>query len=150
MPLFDEELEQAARNLRKLLGIEFDPRPDMITVIFKLKDHGLIKGYERVPDSEMPDAEARFDPFNEILYVSESTFVAGHGMFSIETDRRRARYTIAHEAAHIWLKHSRIRYRGQAGDAQEKHVSQIRQEERGGKSLRCCFSSTGLSSGTTI
>lgn len=139
MPLYDEEIEHAARNLRKLLGIEFDPRPDMITVIFKLKDHGLIKGYERVPDSEMPDAEARFDPFDKVLYVRESTFIAGHGMFSIETDRRRARYTIAHEAAHIWLKHSGIRYRGQAGDAQEKHVSQIRQEEREANRFAAAF-----------
>jgi hypothetical protein len=42
MPLYDEDLEASVRALRKLLGIEFDSRPDMITVIFKLKDRGLI------------------------------------------------------------------------------------------------------------
>src|SRR4051794_4323505 len=101
MALFNEDLEASVRTLRKLLGIEFDSRPDMITVIFKLKDHGLIKGYERVPDPEMSDAEARFDAFDRILYIRESTFVAGNGAFSIESDRRRARYTLAHEVGHI-------------------------------------------------
>jgi hypothetical protein len=143
MPLYDEELEASARNLRTLLGIEFDARPDMITVIYKLKDRGLIKGYERVPDAEMPDAEARFDPFDEVLYLRESTFVAGHGMFSIESERRRARYTLAHEVAHIWLKHTGIRYRGEAGAAQKKYSDQIRQEEREAERFAAVFLAPG-------
>lgn len=102
----------------------------MITVIFKLKDHGLIKGYERVPDTHMPNAEARFDPFDGILYVRESTFIAGNGAFSTETIRRRARYTLAHEVGHIWLKHEGVRFRGEAGAKQEEIVKQIQQEER--------------------
>jgi hypothetical protein len=131
MPLHqDEDFEASARRLRRLLGIEFDDRPDMITVIFKLKDHGLIKGYERVPDNEMPDAEARFDPFDSILYVRESTFVAGNGQFAGEIERRRARYTIAHEVGHVWLQHKGVRYRGEAGARQERLLSEVRKEER--------------------
>jgi rRNA maturation protein Rpf1 len=50
MPIYeDTDFEKAARSLRRLLGLEFDPRPDMITVIFKLKNQGLIKNYRRVP-----------------------------------------------------------------------------------------------------
>ena len=68
MPVYeDHEFENAARALRRLLGIEFEPRPDMVTVVFKLKHHGLIANYRRVPDAEMPDGEAYFDPFEKIL-----------------------------------------------------------------------------------
>jgi hypothetical protein len=130
MPIYDEELEVSVRRLRKLLEMEFDPRPDMITVLYKLKSLGLIKGYLRVPDEKMPDAEAYFDPFEEILHIRESTFEAGNGMFAVIEDRRRARFTLAHEVGHIWLKHQGIRYRGAEGDQQEQHVKQIRQEER--------------------
>jgi hypothetical protein len=131
MPIYeDAEFEKAARSLRKLLGLEFEPRPDMITVIFKLKDHGLIKNYKRVPDADMPDGEAYFDPFEQILHVRESTFCAASGMFAPETDRRRARFTLAHEVAHIYLKHSGIRHRGESGALQKRLVKQIQQEER--------------------
>ena len=68
MPVYeDHEFENAARALRRLLGIEFEPRPDIVTVVFKLKHHGLIANYRRVPDAEMPDGEAYFDPFEKIL-----------------------------------------------------------------------------------
>jgi hypothetical protein len=117
VPLYEDiEFEASARALRKLLGIEFDTRPDMITVIFKLKDRGLIKDYRRVPDSEMPNDEAYFDPFEKILCIRETTFEAAHGMFVNEPERRRARFTLAEEAGHIWLKHSGVRYRGNSGE----------------------------------
>jgi hypothetical protein len=55
----DEDLELAARRLRMKLGIDDQLRPDMITVIFKLKDCGMIKNYIRVPDKEMSDGGER-------------------------------------------------------------------------------------------
>ena len=131
MPMHeDHEFEANARSLRRLLGIEFDTRPDMITVIFKLKDHGLINDYRRVPDYEMPDDEAYFDPFTKVLHLRESTFEAGNGMFAEEAKRQRARFTLAEEVGHIWLKHSGVRYRGQTGAQQERLVKEIRQQER--------------------
>ncbi len=78
----------------------------------------------------MPDGEAYFDPFDQILHIRESTFCAANSMFASETNRRRARFTLAHELGHIWLKHSGIRHRGAAGALQEKLVKQIKQEER--------------------
>ena len=131
MPIYgDAEFEKSARSLRKLLGIEFQTRPDMITVIFKLKHYGLIKNYKRVPNEQMPDGEAYFDPFDSILYIRESTFCAANSTFAPERDRHRARFTIAHETGHVWLKHTGIRHRGEAGALQEKLVKQIKQEER--------------------
>jgi IrrE N-terminal-like domain len=131
MALFEDvEFERAARSLRKLLGIEYLPRPDMVTVVIKLKHHGLIKNYKRVPDNEMPDGEGYFDPFDQILCIRESTFCAANSMFAPDAERQRARFTLAHEIGHIWLKHSGIRHRGKAGALQERLVKQIRQEER--------------------
>jgi IrrE N-terminal-like domain len=131
MPVYEDvEFENSARSFRKLLQLEFEPRPDVVTVIFKLKDLGLIKSYRRVPDGDMQDSEAYFDPFEQILYVRESTFCAANSIFVPESERRRARFTLAHEFGHIWLKHSGVRHRGDAGALQEKLVKQIKQEER--------------------
>jgi hypothetical protein len=126
----DSEFETSARELRKLLGIEFDTRPDMITVVFKLRDRGLIKDYRRVADTKMPNDEAFFDPRDQIRYIRESTFAAGNGMFADEGARQRARFTLAEEVGHVWLKHSGLRYRGETGAQQERVVPQIRREER--------------------
>ena len=126
----NEEIEVAARKLRIKLGIDDQERPDMPTVIFKLKDHGIIRDYVRVPDHEMPDDEARYDSFTKLLYLRESTFCAANSMFTYSTtDRRRARYTIAHEVGHIALGHDGIRYRGNTAAIAEQIVQKIRRQE---------------------
>ncbi len=130
MPVHSEEdIESAARKLRMRLGIDDQFRPDMITVIFKLKHEGIIKNYVRVPDDQMPDDEARFDPFEGLLYLREGTFHAGNGMFCSTAERQRARFTIAHEIGHIALGHSGVRYRGESGELGKKLVASIRREE---------------------
>jgi Zn-dependent peptidase ImmA (M78 family) len=126
----DDEIERAARRLRTALGIDDQLRPDLPTVIYKLKDRGLIKNYERVPDSEMPDDEAKYDSVERVLYVRESTFCAADAMFLYsESERRRARYTIAHEVGHIALGHDGVRFRGESAAKMEKIVPKIRRQE---------------------
>src|SRR4029078_316545 len=109
-PKDDEFFEAQARSLRTKLGIDDQLRPDMTTVIIKLKDHGMIKNYVRIPDDEMLDDEAYFDSNEKLLYVRESTFCAASAVYTFnEAERRRARYTIAHEIGHIALGHDGIR-----------------------------------------
>jgi len=49
----DEELEEIGRDFLRKLGIEDQVRPDMMTIIMKLKklDHKF--NYRRVPDEKM-------------------------------------------------------------------------------------------------
>ena len=127
----DEDFEAIARQLRKRLGIDDQLRPDMITVIIKLKHLGMITNYVRVPDKEMPDDEAYYDSERKLLHVRESTFTAANAMFTYsQPERRRARYTIAHEVAHIALGHDGIRFRGGTNALAEETVAKIRHQER--------------------
>ena len=130
-PNADEDFEAAARKLRIRLGIDDQLRPDMITVVVKLKDHGLIANYIRVPDDEMPDDEAFFDSETKLLHLRDSTFCAANAVYTYsESDRRRARHTIAHEIGHIILRHEGIRYRGKSGALAEEIVRNIQRQER--------------------
>lgn len=139
-PRDDDDLEAAARMLRIKLGIDDQLRPDMITVVIKLKDHGMIANYVRVPDEDMPDDEAFFDPQSRLLHLREGTFCAANAMYTYsEIERRRARYTIAHEIAHITLGHEGIRYRGKSGAVAEKLVHKIRRQEREAERFAAAF-----------
>jgi hypothetical protein len=141
MPLDDvEEFEAAARNLRIKLGIDDQLRPDMVTVIFKLKNLGLIKDYIRIPDEEMPDDEAYFDSEKRLLCLRESTFCAASAQYTYsDIQRRRARYTIAHEIGHIAFGHDGIRYRGQTSALSKELIGKIRRQEREAERFAAAF-----------
>jgi hypothetical protein len=116
--------------LRAKLKVVDQLRPDMKTIVFKLKDLGLIKNYERVPDNEMPDDEAFFDSRTRILYLRETTFCAADATQTFSSaDRRRARYTIAHEVGHIALGHQGIHYRGTSDRTARALSGRIRRDE---------------------
>ena len=136
----DEDIERAARQLRIKLGIDDQLRPDMTTVIIKLKDRGIIKNYLRVPDEQMPNDEARFDSEDQLLYIRESTFCAASAMYTYsDNERRRARYTIAHEIGHIAMGHTGVRYRGTTDALAKKFAQQIRQDERDAERFAAAF-----------
>ncbi len=136
----DEDIELAARQLRITIGIDDQPRPDMTTVIIKLKDHGIIKNYVRVPDSEMPNDEACFDSDERLLYIRESTFCAASAMHTYsESERRRARFTIAHEIGHVALRHEGTRYRGTTDVLAKKFARQVGPDERDAERFAAAF-----------
>ena len=134
-----DNIEALARRLRRLLGIDGQLRPDMITVIFKLKNAGLIKNYLRVPDAEMAGSEAYFDPKTRLLHISENTFCAANdGSYRSTTERRRARYSIAHEIGHVALGHTEIRHRGESNEFR-KLAKGNRQDEREAEQFAAAF-----------
>jgi Zn-dependent peptidase ImmA (M78 family) len=136
----DEDIERLARQLRIKLGIDNQLRPDMITVIIKLKDQGIIKNYVRVPDDEMPDDEACFDSEEKLLYIRESTFCAANAMYTyLETERRRARFTIAHEIGHIALGHKGVRHRGATSTEAKEYGRKLRHGERDAERFAAAF-----------
>jgi hypothetical protein len=128
--LEDEDIELIAREARRVLGIEFVPSPDMVTVVFKAVHLGLIKSYVRVPDVDMPDDLAAFDPDKGILSLQESTFVAANEVVSCPPERPRARFTIAHEFGHMFLGHKKTRHRNISGRKIEQIAAPIVRDER--------------------
>ena len=135
-----EDFEAAARQLRIKLGIDDQLRPDMTTVIIKLKHCGMIKDYLRVPDAQMPDDEACFDSDKGLLCLRESTFCAASAMFTYsEQERRRARYTIAHEIGHIVFRHEGVRHRGRTSELSREWIGKIRRQEREAERFAIAF-----------
>lgn len=136
----DEEMERIARQVRSSLGMDDQLRPDMITVIFKLKTRGVIKNYERVPDHEMPHDEARFDADTGLLYIRESTFRAANTQYSFNPmERKRARFTIAHELGHIVLGHVGTNFRGATSARGKQLGRKIRINERDAERFAAAF-----------
>jgi Zn-dependent peptidase ImmA (M78 family) len=121
--LSDDQIEAIARNLRKRLGIDNQTQPDMMTVIVKLKRLGLIKNYERVPDAQMTDDDAEYDPTSKVIRIAERTFVG------MNNGDARCRFTIAHEIGHPTFGHTKLRYRNVSGREIEKIAPSIRKDE---------------------
>lgn len=118
-----DELEAIARALRQSLKIDDQPQPDMVTVIFKLKQLGYINNYERVP-SGLPDNKlALYDPETRLLRLDEHEFRA------INAGRPAARFTAAHETFHAVLGHQQLRYRTQRGQLDYAHLAPVKIDE---------------------
>jgi hypothetical protein len=95
----DDELENTARAFLRKIGLENQVKPDMMTIISKLKHVDPSFEYRRVPDSEMTEAEARWSSRDTEISMRESVFVA------MQRGEPRARMTVAHELSHYLLKH---------------------------------------------
>lgn len=136
----EEDFENAARKMRIRLGVDDQLRPDMCTVIVKLKHAGLIANYARVPDDQASGDEAWFDPETRVLHIRESTFRAANATFEYsDAERHRARFTIAHEIGHVALGHTQLRYRGTTSALAEQMVSKIRNEEYAANKFAAAF-----------
>ena len=124
----EESLELAAQIVRVRLQVDDQDIPDMATLIFKLKNEGMIADYERVPDKEMPDDEAEYDSIKRILRLRESTFLAANDPYR-GRGHRRARFTIGHEIGHVYRDHKFTRHRNISARVIEHAVRQIRIDE---------------------
>lgn len=95
----EEDLEEIVRKFLKRCGVEFQVRPDMLTIITKVKHFDSTFNYGRVPDCEMPTAEAQWDSENGVVWMRESVFVG------MQRGEPRARMTVAHELGHYLHRH---------------------------------------------
>jgi Zn-dependent peptidase ImmA (M78 family) len=119
----NEELEEIARAFLKRMGIEHQVRPDLLTIITKIKHANPAFNYERVPDDEMPDAEAQWDSERCVLRMRESVFVG------MQRSEPRARMTVAHELSHFIMGHTGLLNRSTVKSASEIAVGRIRHQE---------------------
>ncbi|MET4384289.1 hypothetical protein ABIB73_000024 [Bradyrhizobium sp. F1.4.3] len=119
----DEELEDIARTFLRKVGLEYQIKPDMMTIISKLKHVDPGFGYRRVPDEEMPDAEAQWYSDDIEISMRESVFVA------MQRGEPRARMTVSHELSHYLLKHKGHLNRSPVKSAVEVSVKRIVSQE---------------------
>lgn len=129
----DEEMEARAKALRRSLGLEDVPIMDMMTVLCKLKHIYRGFNYSRVVDHEMPHEEAQWDAFGQVIRMRESVFCG------MQRGESRARMTVAHEIAHLYLKHEGIRNRSITKSISEITVSQVKKEEHEAKRFAAVF-----------
>ena len=100
-----QEIECIADELRKRLRIETVHCPDLFTVINRMKEIFPSFRAIRVPDYELPDADACADGATGTIKVRDSV------CRDLAWNNPRARMTIAHEIAHLALGHSGRRFR---------------------------------------
>lgn len=127
-----EELKNFALLLRRRLGLEHTPRPDMRDVLIRMKEVFPDFDYRRVRDNEVKDGEGFYDPI-EGLKIPDRTFVA------LERQDNRARYSIAHEIAHWVLAHPEQRFRHAAKKTYERATPKIQRDERQAEQLAAFF-----------
>ena len=120
----DEDFERIGREWREALGVDDQLRLDMLDVLKKLKQKGLIADYVRVTDLELPGVEARFCPDTRTIKITDKTWAkAEHG-------DPRANWTIAHELGHVVFRPNRARNRSSSPRAFERSIPSIVKDER--------------------
>lgn len=119
----DERLEDFGRRLRLILGIETQLRPDLLTVIVKLKHLDPSFNYSRVADSEMPNVEAQWDSNRKIIRLRESTFCG------MQAGDSRKRFVVAEEVMHYKLGHLGLLNRSTEKTIGERAVARVRFQE---------------------
>lgn len=131
--LSDEALEGKVREIRRKMGLEGQPKPDIMTVINKLKTIWRGFDYQRVRDEMLPDAEAQWDSTLGIMRIRESVFCAA------QRGESRARMTVAHELGHFFLCHEGVRNRSLVKSASERFVAEVKREESEARRFAAVF-----------
>lgn len=119
----DEDYDQIARVLREELGVDDDIWLDIIDTLRRMKYRGYLRDFICLPDSDLPDAEAKFVAEERRVYLRDYIFKAA------ERGEPHARFTVAHEIAHCALFHQHTRKRGIAVGLFERKVFSIRRDE---------------------
>ena len=129
----DEEIEQRVRVLRREIDLLNQMRPDMMTVIQRLRTSFRHFAYQQIPDSEMPHAEAQWDARKGVLRIRESIIAA------MQRGEPRARMTIANEIGHFALRHSGARSRSATQATAGRLLLEAKKEESEARRFAAMF-----------
>jgi hypothetical protein len=126
MPSYsNEQLEELGKRFRQILEIDDQLTPDPIDFLRRLKHAGYIKDYVELPDTAFSEAEAKYVPEDEKIYLRKSTY--------LEARKRTPHFcfTVFHEGAHALLGHKQERRRslGDQGRLERRIVPEIRRDE---------------------
>jgi Zn-dependent peptidase ImmA (M78 family) len=119
----DEQLEEIGRNFLRRIGLEHQLRPDVMTVINKLKRVEAAFNYRRVPDKDMPDAEAEWNSEATEIAMRESVFTG------MQHGDPHPRFVVFHELSHCALRHKGTRNRISSSQVRQYSAAQVKHEE---------------------
>jgi len=121
----EEDYEQIATTVRVAVDLDHRVKLDVVEFIRRLKHHGYISDYVRVPDATLPDAEAKYIGQDRKIFVRESVFQRA------ERSDVHCRFSIVHECSHAIFEHQFERKRSLLGRsaAPEMRVPSVRREE---------------------
>jgi Zn-dependent peptidase ImmA (M78 family) len=117
----DEQLEEIGRSFLRRIGLEHQVRPDVMTVISKLKRVETAFNYRRVPD--MPDAEAEWNSEATEVAMRESIFTG------MQHGDPHPRFVVFHELSHYALGHKGTRNRISSPQVRQYSGAQVKHEE---------------------
>lgn len=125
MPSYsDEGFEELAKTARVTLEIDKEVKLDPIDFLRRLKRKGYIKDYIRIPDSALPNDEAKYNSDEKVIYLRESTYSGA------ENGEPHFVFTVFHEGSHALLGHQHERKRSFSAQARtERRVASIRIDE---------------------
>ena len=109
--------------LRKELGLQNQSRFDMTAVMQRLTTSFRHFSYQRVPDAEMPDAEAQWDARKGVLGMRESVVGA------MQRGEPGDRMAIANEIGHFAMRHSGVRTRSTTQTTAGRYLLEAKKEE---------------------
>jgi Zn-dependent peptidase ImmA (M78 family) len=125
MPTYrtDEQLEEIGYDFLRRLGLEHRVRPEPMTVIAKLKHKVSDFGYRRVPDRDMPDAEAEWNADVREIAMRESIFVG------MQRGDPHSCFVVFHELSHYCLGHKGTRNRLASPQLRGMSAPRVKHEE---------------------
>lgn len=119
----DEQLEEFGRNFLRRLGLENQVGPDAMTVINKLKRIDPKFNYRRVPDKDMPAAEAEWNSEAWEVAMRETIFTG------MQHGDAHPRFVIFHELSHYALGHKGTRNRIANPQVRQYSAANVKHEE---------------------
>jgi hypothetical protein len=119
----DEQLEEIGRNFLRRIGLESQVGPDAMTVINKLKRVDTKFNYRRVPDKDMPDAEAEWNSEASEVAMRETIFMG------MQHGDAHPRFVVFHELSHYALGHKGTRNRIANSQTRQYSAASVKHEE---------------------